>query len=125
MCGYGTGYSSLYSLNGFPVDVLKSDCSFIMNVTSNPADDAITTAIIGMAHRLDVKVLAEGVETVEQFNFLRMRGCDEIQGYYIAQPLPAIEISKLLSSNKKLRKPAQPLVLYSTIKVRTYKEVSL
>jgi len=108
---FGTGYSSLAYLKRFPVDVLKIDRSFIMNVTTNPADAAITTAIIGMAHSLDVKVVAEGVETVEQFNFLRMRGCDEIQGYYIAQPLPAIEISKLLSSNKKLLKPAQPLVL--------------
>ena len=108
---FGTGYSSLAYLKRFPVDVLKIDRSFIMNVTTNLADAAITTAIIGMAHSLDVKVVAEGVETVEQFNFLRMRGCDEIQGYYIAQPLPAIEISKLLSSNKKLLKPAQPLVL--------------
>lgn len=108
---FGTGYSSLAYLKRFPVDVLKIDRSFIMNVTTNPADAAITTAIIGMAHSLDVKVVAEGVETVEQFNFLRMRGCDEIQGYYLAQPLPVIEISKLLSSNKKLLKPAQSLVL--------------
>jgi len=108
---FGTGYSSLAYLKRFPVDVLKIDRSFIMNVTTNPADAAITTAIIGMAHSLDVKVVAEGVETVEQFNFLRMRGCDEIQGYYLAQPLPAIEISKLLLSNKKLLKPAQSIVL--------------
>ncbi|MEP6880198.1 MAG: EAL domain-containing protein, partial [Nitrosospira sp.] len=107
---FGTGYSSLAYLKRFPVDVLKIDRSFITDVTTNPADAAITTAMIGMAHSLDVKVVAEGVENVEQLDFLRLRGCDEIQGYYLAQPLPAIEISKLLLSNKKLLKPAQSLV---------------
>ncbi|MDN5753100.1 MAG: EAL domain-containing protein [Nitrosospira sp.] len=108
---FGTGYSSLVYLKRFPVDVLKIDRSFIMNVTTNPADAAITTAIIDMAHSLDVKVVAEGVETVEQFDFLRMRGCDEIQGYYLAKPLPANEISELLLGGIKLPKPAQsPLV---------------
>ncbi len=107
---FGTGYSSLAYLKRFPVDVLKIDRSFIMNVTTNPTDAAITTAIIGMGHSLGVKVVAEGVETMEQFNFLRARGCDEIQGYYLAQPLPAIEISKLLLSNKNVLKPARSVV---------------
>lgn len=108
---FGTGYSSLAYLKRFPVDVLKIDRSFIMDVTTNPADAAITTAIIGMAHSLGVTVVAEGVETIEQLDFLRMYGCDEIQGYYLAQPLPAIEISRLLSSDKKLLQPAQSFVL--------------
>ena len=108
---FGTGYSSLAYLKRFPVDVLKIDRSFIMDVTTNPADAAITTAIISMAHSLDVKVVAEGVETVEQFDFLRVRGCDEIQGYYLAQPLPAIEISKLLLRGNKLLKPVKSPIL--------------
>ena len=107
---FGTGYSSLAYLKRFPVDVLKIDRSFITDITTNPADAAITTAIIGMAHSLDVKVVAEGVENVEQLDFLRLRGCDEIQGYYLARPLPAAEISRLLLNNKKLFKPAQFLV---------------
>jgi diguanylate cyclase (GGDEF)-like protein len=102
---FGTGYSSLAYLKRFPVDVLKIDRSFIMDVTTNPADAAIATAIIGMAHSLGVKVVAEGVETVEQFDFLRRRGCDEIQGYYLAQPLPAVEISKLILRGNELLKP--------------------
>lgn len=103
---FGTGYSSLAYLKRFPVDVLKIDRSFIVDVTTNPADAAIATAIIGMAHSLDVKVVAEGVETVEQFEFLRKRDCDEIQGYYLAQPLPATEISKLIMEGNQLLKPA-------------------
>ncbi|PTR06333.1 diguanylate cyclase (GGDEF)-like protein [Nitrosospira sp. Nsp5] len=108
---FGTGYSSLAYLKRFPVDVLKIDRSFIMDVMTNPADAAIATAIIGMAHSLDVKVVAEGVETVEQFNFLRVRGCDEIQGYYLAQPLPAIEISKLFLRGNKVLKPVRSPIL--------------
>jgi diguanylate cyclase (GGDEF)-like protein/PAS domain S-box-containing protein len=107
---FGTGYSSLAYLKRFPIDVLKIDRSFIKDITTNPADAAITTAIIGMAHSLDVKVVAEGVETVEQFNFLRVQGCDEIQGYYLARPLPAIEISQLLLGGSKLLKPVQSLI---------------
>lgn len=107
---FGTGYSSLAYLKRFPIDVLKIDRSFIKDITTNPADAAITIAIIGMAHSLDVKVVAEGVETVEQFDFLRGQGCDEIQGYYLARPLPAIEISKLLLGGSKLLKLAQAII---------------
>ncbi|ARO88487.1 hypothetical protein EBAPG3_012295 [Nitrosospira lacus] len=108
---FGTGYSSLAYLKRFPVDVLKIDRSFIADVTTNPADAAIATAIIGMAHSLNVKVVAEGVETLEQLDFLRVRGCDEIQGYYLAQPLPAIEISKLFLRDNKLLQPVTTSIL--------------
>ncbi|MBA4142062.1 MAG: EAL domain-containing protein [Nitrosospira sp.] len=108
---FGTGYSSLVYVKRFPIDVLKIDRAFISEITTNAADAAITTAIIAMAHSLDVKVVAEGVETVEQLDFLRERGCDEIQGYYFARPLPANEISRLLSSGNSLLKSAQPLAL--------------
>lgn len=108
---FGTGYSSLAYLKRFPIDVLKIDRSFIMDVTTNPADAAITAAIIGMAHSLNVKVVAEGVETIEQFDFLRAQGCDEIQGYYLAPPLPATEISGLFVGGIKPLKPGQTLIL--------------
>ena len=104
---FGTGYSSLAYVKRFPIDVLKIDRAFIKDITTNPADAAITAAIIDMAHSLDVRVVAEGVETAEQLDFLRERGCDEIQGYYFAPPLPAIEISKLLLNGNHLLRPAQ------------------
>jgi diguanylate cyclase (GGDEF)-like protein/PAS domain S-box-containing protein len=108
---FGTGYSSLAYVKQFPIDVLKIDRSFIREVTTNSTDAAITTAVIAMAHSLDVRVVAEGVETIEQLDFLRERGCDEIQGYYFARPLPPNEISDLiLGDNRLLLKPAQSLV---------------
>ncbi|MDE2366533.1 MAG: EAL domain-containing protein [Betaproteobacteria bacterium] len=106
---FGTGYSSLAYVKRFPIDVLKIDRSFVMDITTNPADAAITTAIIDMAHSLDVRVVAEGVETAEQLDFLRERGCDEIQGYYFARPLPAAEISKLLLNGNNPFRPTQPV----------------
>jgi diguanylate cyclase (GGDEF)-like protein/PAS domain S-box-containing protein len=108
---FGTGYSSLAYVKRFPIDVLKIDRSFIGDITTNPADAAITTAIIEMAHSLKVRVVAEGVETVEQYEFLRNRGCDEVQGYYFARPLPAHEITKLLLDGGRLIRPVQPLNL--------------
>ena len=99
---FGTGYSSLSYVKRFPVDVLKIDHSFIREITTNSADAAITTAIIEMAHSLGMRVVAEGVETAEQFDFLRKRSCDEIQGYYLAYPLSADEICELFRSRKKL-----------------------
>jgi EAL domain-containing protein (putative c-di-GMP-specific phosphodiesterase class I) len=80
-----------------------------MEITTNLVDAAITTAIIDMAHSLNVRVVAEGVETVEQLDFLRERGCDEIQGYYFARPLPPDEIFELLSGSNRLLKPAQSI----------------
>ncbi len=106
---FGTGYSSFAYVKRFPIDVVKIDRSFVTDIITNPADAAITTAIIDMAHSLDVKVIAEGVETVEQLDFLRARGCDEIQGYYFARPLSAIEISKLFLNGDSTLRPTQSL----------------
>ncbi len=84
---FGTGYSSLSYLKRFPIDALKIDRSFVDEVTSNPDDAAIATAIVLMGHSLHLKVVAEGVETTPQESLLRVLGCDELQGYLISPPV--------------------------------------
>jgi len=86
---FGTGYSSLYYLKKLPLAAIKIDRSFIRDIPRNPSDIAITTTIISMCRGLDLAVVAEGVETPEQFNFLLGLRCDECQGYLISRPLPA------------------------------------
>jgi EAL domain-containing protein (putative c-di-GMP-specific phosphodiesterase class I) len=86
---FGTGYSSLNYLKQFPVDTLKIDQSFIQNLPGNKDDAQITRTIISMAHNLGLGVIAEGVETKEQLEFLQQVQCEEIQGYYFSKPIPA------------------------------------
>ncbi len=93
---FGTGYSSLSYLRQFPVKKLKIDRSFIRDVALNHDDAAITSAIISMARKLNLKVIAEGVENQEQVAFLRAQRCDELQGYYFSRPLTPEKLIELL-----------------------------
>jgi len=92
---FGTGYSSLAYLRRFPVDKVKIDGAFIRDLTTNSEDASITLAIIDMAHRLNLRVVAEGVETEEQLEFLRRHSCDQVQGHYVARAMPVRELERL------------------------------
>jgi diguanylate cyclase (GGDEF)-like protein/PAS domain S-box-containing protein len=98
---FGTGYSSLSYLRDFPVYKLKIDRSFVKAMTVNPDDAAITTTIISMAKTLNLKVIAEGVETEEQMAFLQAHNCDEAQGYYFAKPLAAGDFAEKVRSTER------------------------
>ncbi len=96
---FGTGYSSLDSLSELPIDSLKIDRKFIMNLPANAHGGSLTTAIINLAHNLGLKVVAEGVETKEQQQFLLDNQCDEGQGYFFSQALPADEAFAILKKH--------------------------
>jgi len=95
---FGTGYSSLSYLRKFPIDELKIDQSFVRQIATSPDDCLIVTAVIGIGRSLNLRVVAEGVETLEELNFLKARDCDEAQGYYFSRPVPAEKFVALLES---------------------------
>jgi EAL domain-containing protein (putative c-di-GMP-specific phosphodiesterase class I) len=95
---FGTGYSSLAYLKRFPVTTLKLDRSFVSGLPGDPDDVSIARAVISMAHNLGLKVVAEGVEQEDQRQFLATHGCDQMQGYLLARPLPAQEAAKMLEA---------------------------
>ena len=98
---FGTGYSSLSYLRRFPIDRLKIDQSFTREVNNSTDGAAIARAVIQLGHALDLKVIAEGVETSEQLTFLRENGCDEIQGYYFSRPLDPVALRALLAASAR------------------------
>jgi diguanylate cyclase len=95
---FGTGYSSLSYLRKFPIDALKIDQSFIRQISTTPDDTTIVTAVISMGRSLKLRVVAEGVETVQELAFLQAHLCDEAQGYYFSRPILPEHFAKLLKT---------------------------
>jgi EAL domain-containing protein (putative c-di-GMP-specific phosphodiesterase class I) len=93
---FGTGYSSLAYLKKFPVNTLKIDQAFIADIVRDRNDEAIVASILSMAESLNLKVVAEGVETEGQLEIIQKMGCEEVQGYYFSRPLPAEGVAELL-----------------------------
>jgi EAL domain-containing protein (putative c-di-GMP-specific phosphodiesterase class I) len=95
---FGTGYSSLSYIARLPANTLKIDQSFIADVATSPEKLAIVSAVISLGHALDMKIVAEGVETEEQSNLLRLIKCDEMQGYLFSKPVPLKQIEVMLAN---------------------------
>jgi diguanylate cyclase len=126
---FGTGHSSLGYLKRFPIDVVKIDGSFVEDVADDPTDAAVVRAIIAMAHSLGMRVVAEGVETQQQLDFLRRPAvhdpglvdrCDEFQGFLFSRPAPADEVSRILAGEEAgARAGPQPKTQNPKLKTQT------
>ena len=99
---FGTGYSSLAALKNFPVTRIKIDKSFIADLATDENDRAVTTAVISLGQKLNLRVIAEGVETEDQIAFLRENNCDEMQGYHFSKPVPPNDIVRLLQGSRQI-----------------------
>ncbi|HXZ15315.1 MAG TPA: EAL domain-containing protein, partial [Roseiarcus sp.] len=108
MDDFGTGYSSLSYLHSFPFDKIKIDASFVSNLGANPSSEAVIRAIIGLGRGLGVPLIAEGVETQEQLEFLRSAGCWEAQGYLIGPPNPIDFYADVVSGSISRRRASSP-----------------
>jgi EAL domain-containing protein (putative c-di-GMP-specific phosphodiesterase class I) len=107
---FGTGYSSLSYLKKFDIDYIKIDRSFVRDMVEDLSDLAIVESIIVMAHRLGIKIIAEGVETEAQASLLAAAGCDFAQGYFYAQPMPEREFLDFVSAVEAAPLPAPALL---------------
>ena len=99
---FGMGYSSLNYLKRFPITAVKIDRAFVNDLTANDGDAAIVSAVISMARSLRLRVVAEGVETAEQFAFLRSKECDEAQGFYFSRPMMTDDVTRVLIDRRAL-----------------------
>ncbi|MCF4976083.1 EAL domain-containing protein, partial [Pseudomonas lactis] len=104
---FGTGYSSLSYLRRFPIDVLKIDQSFVRGLRINSQDEQLISAIIGMGKSLELNIIAEGVETIDQLNFLKAQQCEEGQGFLFSKALPSKDFVQLLQTNSATLMPDQ------------------
>jgi EAL domain-containing protein (putative c-di-GMP-specific phosphodiesterase class I) len=100
---FGTGYSSLANLKRLPVDGIKIDKSFVMDMAHDASDAAIVHSTIGLAHNLGLRVVAEGVENQESWRVLRDQGCDLAQGFHVSRPLPGAELGRLIVAHEAAR----------------------
>lgn len=105
---FGTGHSSLAHLKRFPIDVLKIDQGFIRDIPQSADDMAISRAVIAMGQSMGLEVLAEGVETAAQLEFLRQHGCNFYQGYFCSKPVPANEFAALLQADQLRLQASSP-----------------
>ncbi|OGB25513.1 MAG: diguanylate phosphodiesterase [Burkholderiales bacterium RIFCSPLOWO2_02_FULL_57_36] len=105
---FGTGYSSLTYLSRFPMDQLKIDRSFVTDICTEPSAANIANSVIALAHRMQLKVVAEGVETKGQLDYLKKNHCDEMQGFYFSVPMPAEDFAKMLREGKRLAVTSEP-----------------
>jgi len=118
---FGTGYSSMSYLRRFPIDKLKIDRSFIREIMSRPDDASIVRAIISLAHSLRLKVVAEGVESIEQLGFLKTIGCDQYQGFHFSPPVPASELSELVREQRNAPAFSEDIALRTHSKLAAYR----